>query len=144
MEFQLEHPVSKDRLEAAAERIFGVGILEIRVRADTKFPRTPEEEAKMFGIVQHLRGDGRFVTRVTATDTPDPRAAARVLAVEGGVEVLWLDDSDDSVDLEEDFYGYTLGPYILFKPDGSEHKARLPPVDIRAPPTKELWPILLD
>ncbi|MBR2978589.1 MAG: hypothetical protein IKC51_01495 [Myxococcaceae bacterium] len=144
MEFQLEHPVSQDRLEAAAERIFGVGISEIRVRADSNIPKTPEEEAKKFGIAQNIRLKGRFFTRVTATDTPDPRAAAHALAVEGGVEVLWFDDRDDSEDLEEDFYGYTIGPYLLFKPDGSEHKARLQPVkDVRAL-HKEICPILLD
>ncbi len=140
MDFLIEHPISKERLRAAARRIYRVVDSEIDVLEEFW---APLDETKKLRVIQKVALE-HLCSKIIATDTENPRAAARVLAVEGGVEVLWLDDSDDSVDLEEDFYGYTLGPYILFKPDGSEHKARLPPVDIRAPPTKELWPILLD
>lgn len=126
MEFWLGHSISKDRFFAVARKIFGGDLSKIRVRPDASTPLSDEDKGKDLGMSQHIRED-YLGTSVTATedDSIDPHELARALATEGGVDVLWYDDTGASGEEEWDWAGFTTAPYILFKPDGSEHRARM-------------------
>ena len=126
MFFYLGAPISEDRFFAAARKIFGPDLTKIRLCPFEDAPMSREDMKKALGMTQFSEKK-YMATKVALTEDEsiDPIEAARALAVEGGVDVLWYDIREDSDEGEWDWAGYAIAPYILFKPDGSEHKARL-------------------
>jgi|GEM_PF-1956570 len=122
MKFYIRNPISKDRLMAAAQKIYGASAEDLEIVEDINRPGL--QPTRKRGLNQDPV-DHVFGTVIFADDTSLPVEAARALAVEGGVDVLWYDIREDSDEGEWDWAGYAIAPYILFKPDGSEHKARL-------------------
>ena len=117
LSFNLGQPIPKDKLDRIVQRLYNRPLTEVDAVYDTASER-PKFEV---GISQIIK-TGYLETRLHAYERPNIKEAARIIATEGGVDVVILDLSQG--DWIEGWDGATLGPYLLFKPDGSEHRAR--------------------
>ena len=117
LSFNLGQPIPKDKLDRIVQRLYNRPLTEVDAVYDTASER-PKFEV---GISQIIK-NGYLCTRLNAYDGPDIKDAARIIATEGGVDVVILDFSQG--DWIEGWDGDTLGPFLLVKPDGSEHRAR--------------------
>ena len=130
LDLYLKSPLSPERFEAVARAIFGQDLSDFRVRPDGNAELTKEERKKSKGISQFIY-EGYFETCIMTTEENeiDHIEMARLFATVGGVEALVLDVTETTGRFEVDSEFYALSPWVLFKPDGSMHRARAEPWD---------------
>ena len=132
MDFELKHKITKERLDIAAQKIYKLPPSELENLDD---PLSVKTTTHKLGLYQWPSSE-EFMTRIDADEGPVPLEAARILAIEGDTEVLYLDESGRLETFSDEDGTYIIGPYYLVKPDGSIHRARLSEDD--------LMPIILD
>ena len=126
----LGKPLSSERFSAVARAIFGQDLSGFRVRADDSAELTKDELSKSKTISQFI-GNDYLETRILTSegDEIDHLETARLFATVGGVDAMVLDVKETSGKYEVDSEWYAISPWILFKPDGSMHRARAEPWD---------------
>ena len=119
--FKLGQPISKEKLETIVQKFYKRPLSELHVVYDAENDEGEKRNYETLGIAQTIKPNYLY-TVLTAFDGPTPKEAARIIATEGGVDVLFFDRSQGS--WIEGWDGTTLGPFMLVKPDGSMHRAR--------------------
>lgn len=132
--FLIERSIPRDMLNTLAPRIFQTDISQIGV-----IERAGDESAdadKAHWVVQKP-SSAPFYTYLILSGEPSAREAARLIATEGGVEVLWFDEENAEWD-DDDVYAPSPGPYYFFRPDGTVREARLDVAKAEVPVGKKL------